>query len=123
MYLQLYKRFYLIQNVNYFYFASLVAQISFTNIPDCGTPYSCPFRSVCLQPVAVLFLSPLSKPHIPAPNPFHTSECDSGWGMQSCSTDRSCRSYTVLPATDQCLYSLSSLSQLSPGEGEWEAVV
>ena len=105
------------------HFAFLVAQISFTNIPDCGTPYSCLFRSVCLQPVAVLFLSPLSKPHIPVPNPFHTSERDSGWGVQSCSTDHSCRSYTVLPATDQCLCCLSSLSQLSPGEGEWEAVV
>lgn len=104
-------------------FASLVAGISFTNISDCGTPYSCLFRSVCLQPVAVLFLSHSPNPTFQYPI-LHTSERDSGWGVQSCSTDHSCRSCTVLPATDQCLYCLSSLSQLSPGEGEiGEAVV
>ena len=95
------------------HFASLAAQVSSTNIPD---SLFLPLQIVSSQPATVLFLSPLSKPHVPAPRPFHTSERDSGWGMQSRSTDHSCRSYTVLPTTDQFLYFLS-VPALPGGEG------
>ena len=62
-------------------------------------------QAVCMQSTAVLSPGPLSKPHIPAPNPCqHWWTPILGWGMQSCGTGHLCKSCSVLPATDQLLH-------------------
>ena len=87
----------------------MAAWASSTNIPSCGAPYSHPFtmslNSQQLSPSWVHSPNPMFQ-H-PSP-PLHQQTHDSGWGMQGCSMYHLCRSYSVLPATDQMLHSHSS---------------
>ena len=64
-------------------------------------PSSCLFgTNSCFHPGSVLQI-PLSSTH-PA---LYLETQDSGWGVQGCSKDHACRSYSVLPFTDQLLHS------------------
>lgn len=63
-------------------------------------------QAVSSHLTAVPFQGSLSKPHVPAHNPPPYKQTHvSGWGAWGCSMDRECRSYSVLPSTDQLLHS------------------
>lgn len=64
-------------------------------------------QAVSSHLTAVPFQGSLSKPHVPAHNPPPYKQTHvSGWGAWGCSMDRECRSYSVLPSTDNSAFPL-----------------